>query len=321
MPLLPPTYHPHLWFCSLPGRNRARCTSAAPLYFQPESHSGYECRDGGLKHNNPVELGVNECKQIWHPDVGFDVILSIGSGRAQKPQPKPASWKLIPDWLADLFNTLMSTMDGEEAWERFLQNQEPRTTSKASRLNVEFASTEAPALDDTSQVDSMEDLARTFEFREPRVGADESFTPILGRCESTLLDQLADRLRASMYFFQLESIRKLEDIYSVTGWIGCQIEPVDRAYSTLLQHTKSFQVKEKPYYLPINWHTMAGPGLRIPIEFNQQNVDAAIRIDVSFGAAHSVSISGFPLPLRVSVLWLSPARLSRCVFLPPRSQN
>jgi hypothetical protein len=222
------------------------------MYFEPETWCGYECRDGGLKHNNPIQLGVDECKEIWHPDVGFDVILSVGSGRARKPQQKPASWKLLPAWLGDLFNTLMSTMNGEEAWTRFRQGQAPRTRNRASRLNVKLTSEETPALDDISKIPALEGMARKFDFGPPPAQERDPFEPIAGSFvfNYTLLNQLADQLRASMYFFQLVSIRKQKDIYSVTGWIGCRIDPEERAFTTILQKTNNFQVKGRPFPAP-----------------------------------------------------------------------
>ncbi len=282
--------------------NRARCTSAAPLYFEPETCHGEECRDGGLKHNNPVQLGVNECKDIWHPDVAFDVILSVGSGRSRKQLQKPAPWKLLPEWLIGLFNTLMSTMDGEAAWERFIQGQEPRIRNRATRLNVKFPGDEAPALDDTSKIDSMERMAYGFEFSEARADLLDPFSPASGLFlhGHTLLEQLADQLWASMYFFQLVSIRKQKDIYSVTGWIGCRIQPGEGALLILLQRTEGFWVKGRELPMPYD-AAFHNPGLHVPVEFNHQAIDDAIRIDVDFGETHRVSISGFPLTLRVSV--------------------
>src|ERR1700733_10265061 len=92
---------------------RARCTSAAPMYFEPTSHEGNECRDGGLKENNPVQIAVNESKTIWGNKTNFDLVLSVGAGQAQDPQKRPSSNFILPSCLTDLFNILISTMNGE----------------------------------------------------------------------------------------------------------------------------------------------------------------------------------------------------------------
>lgn len=266
------------------------------MFFEHVNHQGYECRDGGLKENNPLQLAVNESKKIWESITDFDVILSIGSGRATHPQQKPASWKLLPQWLVDLFNTLISTMDGEDAWRRFSEGQEDRITSRASRLNVKFKSSYEPALDDCTQIRLMEELAKSSNFHhKPSPGP---FSPITGRPGSNQLDLLADRLRASLFFFNLVSVTKHLEIYSVTGWIGCRLEPTQDALRTLLGRTKSFHVKGREYAVPNTAN--GGQYFRLDVDFAEQSLGTPIRIDVNFGLSHAVSISGFPMTLQVS---------------------
>jgi predicted acylesterase/phospholipase RssA len=65
--------------------SRARCTSAAPMYFEPTEYDGNVCRDGGLLENNPVQIAVNEARTIWGPDIVFDTVLSLGCGEAKDP--------------------------------------------------------------------------------------------------------------------------------------------------------------------------------------------------------------------------------------------
>ena len=55
----------------------ARATSAAPTYFKPFAHvpSGKIFLDGGLFHNNPIEVALREARLLWpgfadlHPDI------------------------------------------------------------------------------------------------------------------------------------------------------------------------------------------------------------------------------------------------------------
>ncbi|KAI3318588.1 ankyrin [Xylariaceae sp. AK1471] len=49
----------HLWEATYLA---PRCTSAAPMFFELMRHSGVDCRDGGLKENNPLHIAVNESK-------------------------------------------------------------------------------------------------------------------------------------------------------------------------------------------------------------------------------------------------------------------
>lgn len=291
------------------------------MYFEHVTHDGWACRDGGLRENNPVQLAVNEARKLWGPpvwsNVQFDMILSVGSGFARNPQTKPASWHILPDWLVALFNALISTMNGQDAWKRFIESQEGRTRIKdrSSRLNVKFDSDTELALDDVAGIPRMEALARQCSFYE-RLCVWDPFCPILQKWaldKATTLERLADRLRASVFFFQLVSITKQSEIYSVSGWIGCQLsgstEPGDsHALGALLARTEGFWVKERKFALPGRDSGAAtssnSNGTRVPfvldIDFSHQQMDVPVRIDVEFkgNKSHVTSISGFPMTLR-----------------------
>ena len=131
------------------------------MFFEHTSHSGCDCRDGGLKANNPIQQAVNESKSIWGKEIDFDLLLSIGPGHADKPQKQPSSRHVMPQWLTNLLKTLLSTMDGQGAWDMFVQSAEPRIHDRATRLNVEFEDQSEPALDDIGSVRRMELAAST----------------------------------------------------------------------------------------------------------------------------------------------------------------
>ena len=62
----------------------ARCTSAAPSFFRPmfvdvPAPGGWYI-DGGLRHNNPSKLALDEARRIW-PTVKRFCLVSIGTGR------------------------------------------------------------------------------------------------------------------------------------------------------------------------------------------------------------------------------------------------
>jgi hypothetical protein len=86
----------------------ARCTSAAPSFFRrmfvgvPAPGGWY--LDGGLRHNNPSQVALDEARRIW-PTVNRFCLVSIGTGRqkfvefidikdsdAPKPEQKKASF-------------------------------------------------------------------------------------------------------------------------------------------------------------------------------------------------------------------------------------
>ena len=67
----------------------ARCTSAAPSFFRsmfvevPAPGGWYI--DGGLRHNNPSQLALDEARRIW-PTIKRFCLVSIGTGRQKNVQ-------------------------------------------------------------------------------------------------------------------------------------------------------------------------------------------------------------------------------------------
>ncbi|KAF5717819.1 hypothetical protein FMUND_5550 [Fusarium mundagurra] len=276
----------------LPLWKAARCTSAAPMYFEHVSHAGHECRDGGLKENNPIQVALNESRKIWEEPT-HDVILSLGSGQARYPATEPVSTAIIPKWLSHLFSTLVSTMNGEDAWDKFRRSQDGRIIDRASRFNVRFDGSTEPALDDVNAITSMETAAKkaTFYERPSR----SLFSATSGIIQEDALHRMADRLRASLYFFDLGSITKHGAVTIIHGWICCRLMPNDQGFKELLSRTLRFIVRGKVYEfkrVPID------QPLRFAVEFQHQHLDEPIRIDVNFGATHSTTISGFPMTLK-----------------------
>ena len=62
----------------------ARCTSAAPSFFKPMfveiPTPGGWFLDGGLRHNNPSQLALDEANRLW-PTVKRFCLVSVGTGR------------------------------------------------------------------------------------------------------------------------------------------------------------------------------------------------------------------------------------------------
>ena len=77
-------------------------------------------QDGGLKHNNPVDLALWESKQIWPPNTAPDVVLSLGTGTEDclKSLKAPHFRHVLNDgFIPRLCRSFMSSLDGQRAWQ------------------------------------------------------------------------------------------------------------------------------------------------------------------------------------------------------------
>ncbi|KAH6855719.1 acyl transferase/acyl hydrolase/lysophospholipase [Chaetomium sp. MPI-CAGE-AT-0009] len=279
----------------------ARCTSAAPMYFEPFSHAARICRDGGLKENNPTQVALNEARKIPNCSTRpLDLILSIGSGFADNPASAPNNnslgIRLIPEWLSNLFATLISTMNGEEAWQKFHDNHKGHIQERASRLNVKIAGPEEPSFDDITKIAKMETEARQYKFTGSVPNTPTS--PILGPAPSCMIQCAADRLRASLFFFELDNVTQHDRVSHVEGHIFCRLRPGEKGFRELLEQSRHFVVHGRKEVVVVPPLVRDGTvPMQIKVKFQEQRLSKNIRIDVNFGGEHSVAISGFPVEL------------------------
>jgi hypothetical protein len=85
------------------------------------------------------------------------------------------------EWLKALFATLLATMNGDEAWEKFRNNVGEPILGRCRRLNIIFPSMiePEPALDDVGMIPAMEQLGTIAHFPyEPPCLVD--FAPVSG---------------------------------------------------------------------------------------------------------------------------------------------
>jgi hypothetical protein len=257
------------------------------------------CRDGGLRENNPVQIAVDESKAIWGADRRFDMILSVGSGRAKDP-PSAPSTNLLPSWLKSLVHTLLMSMDGDDAWSRFIRSAEKPVRSHTRRLNVQFEDERAPSLDDVTRIEEMRRAATNYDFKAPDLSHNQD--SIIPPVSDGILE-IALRIRASLFFFEPTSIgyNSNRDIIVIKGCICCRLGPGMEHFNNLLSLTEGFQVKES--FIPCSQH--ASEAFRVYIDFREEIYlrDEQVRIDVRFTdgeKGYLVPISGFPMTLRVS---------------------
>ncbi|KAI1204747.1 uncharacterized protein F4807DRAFT_446063 [Annulohypoxylon truncatum] len=212
----------------------ARATSAAPLAFEPFSHtlSGQKYVDGALYHNNPVIIADIEGKAIW-PDSRVtrpDILLSLGTGSERRDSKTSSSidtsqvlrsTELTEDlttrpYFMELarfgYDHLMNSMDCDQIWHQWLQIRSPDTPDKQRyrRINV--------TLDDPIQLDAFNKIDKCCEAVEKWY--DESDAEI---------QNIADQLIASCFFYRFDQsdIKKIRrnGEYECIGTIECRLLP------------------------------------------------------------------------------------------------
>lgn len=268
------------------------------MYFERAHHAGQECWDGGLKANNPIQLAMTEPQSVWGSDVDFDLLLSVGSGHAGRPQRQHTA-HMAQSWVGDLLKVLLSTMNGETAWETF--RPEARILDRAVRLNVEFDSEVQPALDDVKSIPAMQSAAENHRFTNNPYGVFRisPLSPLNGKVPGQMLPCLAAQLRGSMFFFDMEYMEQRRGVVSFWGSICCRLAPDEDGFATLIGRTKGFSVVGEFLDLGKPPKGSENAPFKFPIVFHEYPTsNKPVRIDVNFGEDYQVAISGFPTTVK-----------------------
>jgi hypothetical protein len=238
---------------------------------------------------------MTEPQSVWGSDVDFDLLLSVGSGHAGRTERQHTA-HIGQSWVADLLKVLLRTMNGESTWDAFFP--EPRIRDRAVRLNVEFDSEVQPALDDVSSIPAMQSAAENHRFPNNPHGVFRTsrLSPLDGNVPGQMLPCLAARLRAGMFFFEMEYMEQNKSLVSFRGWICCRLAPDEDGFAALMERTKGFYVAGE--YLNFVMVSEIAP-FRFPIVFHQHPTsNRPVRIDVNFGEDYRVGISGFPTTVK-----------------------
>ena len=167
-------------------------------------------QDGGLKHNNPLDLALWECAKIWAPGTAPDVVLSIGTGKDDSlKSPKAPHFRnvLNDGFLPRLCRSFMSSIDGERAWRDLANRLDDDVRADYFRLNVPFAGDE-PRLDDLGYLDTL----RTSVHLQPDGSRDRT--------------KIAFALLVASFYFELDRVPTFEQgRYLCEGSIRCRNEP------------------------------------------------------------------------------------------------
>lgn len=127
-------------------------------------------QDGGLAHNNPVNIAGWECRRIWPEIERPDILVSLGTGAKVNPTPVPVSTvprEMMNGFVPRLWRSFMSSLDGQRVWQDVVNRLDRQTREDYFRLNV-FLPYEEPRIDDIS---SMERL-RTSVHTQSQLGQD-----------------------------------------------------------------------------------------------------------------------------------------------------
>lgn len=194
--------------------NSARATSAAPTYYKPFPHkpSKHTYIDGGIWHNNPVNIADSERKLIWADTAHLppDILLSIGSSCCQTlPTPKRPSKAVrrrgigsnIKAYYRIAVDHIESSLDSEKIWREYLERLSPSQEQRCRyrRLNVELEEA-PPKLDDVDSIDELQTAARKQWSRDSRIS-----------------DVAQDLIASSFYFEKVKVATEDDESYICTG--------------------------------------------------------------------------------------------------------
>ncbi|KAF3315355.1 hypothetical protein TWF173_003895 [Orbilia oligospora] len=271
------------------------CTSACPPYFPPHVDNRGAYRDGGLKANNPIHLAATEAKALWAPR--YDIILSIGSGKATKLSNGAGHRDYIPnDRVRRLFDELLKNINGNATWVEFQESWPERVLERSERLNVDLTQQYEPAFNELSEIADMEKQAKSYSPTQQLF--DSPFQPIVGNIEAKLIETLADRLRASLFFLEVKSVNRGDGFtVSVKGALRCRLGPGDKGFESLLSMVSSFKVNDETVVSYSNSSPPTVEFFGLNINFSDDSMDKAVRIDVNFGKPYWVAISGCPITI------------------------
>jgi len=243
-------------------------------------------QDGGLRHNNPINIALWESNRIWGHKTSKDVVLSLGTGTQASATTTQATESIYNGFIPRLCRSFLTSLDGELIWRDLLNHLGSDAGNKFFRLNITFKNKE-PRLDDVKAMDRLSQ------------GVDDSN-------EKEKLADIKLALLASCFFFELKQAPRFDP----SGFFVCHGEIRVR-----YEYTKVFMALRGISGAPIEFskdNTPLGPidpevdfcagclRFRKKICFFVRHVSEAITISMAMDKFRH-SISGFPQ----SMAWFS----------------
>jgi hypothetical protein len=208
-------------------------------------------------------------------------MLSLGTGTSTAVSANNAISR--PRFYERLFASFMRSLDGEDAWERFLNNVPMKSRHRYHRLNIQFTGPE-PCLDDADRLPELkENVSSTIHHDQP-----------------TMLSVI-DSVLASMFYFELDRLPTRDDSgFSCSGTIFCRLNlPVDglRQLHFRLVETSSWFIIQGCPVVCSQGIPKGLPPFRKRITFRVESRDELITLSVRGITSKTRQLSGFPTTL------------------------
>jgi hypothetical protein len=245
--------------------NRARATSAAPIYFSSYHH--FRTRkhyvDGAILRNNPVRITDEERRLIWkNGNNRADIVLSLGSGvqtnregdkrKSTKQSKTKYVLRMVPKGLKKKITTsyhmVTSTLDCEREWHEFVASvrDDKSFVRVCHRLNVGLEE-KPPKLDDIEMMGTLQyetdyyfsgTAIKRYINREYKTGREH-------------IQAVASRLVASLFYFEEVSLHpqaplNQKKLRAVSGLLRCRLSRnMEKQFAFLVASKPEFRICER----------------------------------------------------------------------------
>ncbi|KAM0209837.1 hypothetical protein ACHAQD_011014 [Fusarium lateritium] len=199
------------------------CSAIPIISYYPDGTIDGDVRfqDGGLTFNNPASIAVKEVAALFPDAPEPSIVVSLGTGSSQELEHDKHCFQ--PRWVATfparLVRAFFKQADCNRAWKQVVSQRREGQRGKFVRLDVKFSGRQ-PSLDDTSRLKDVADTARVSALESPEIR------------------QLAQCIRAEMFFFELDTARPPRWVnggYDFFGRIACRLETGTPEHVTLMQ--------------------------------------------------------------------------------------
>jgi hypothetical protein len=186
-------------------------------------------------YNNPASIAVQEVGALFPAKTEPSSVVSLGTGsaKARHLDASRARYLWQDSFLCRLSRTFWQYGSSKRAWQQLLSHQKVGKSGVFFRFDVEFEGPEPP-LDDVHVMKEIGDLARET------------------MLDSPALNQLVFRIRAELFFFELDPsypFQLINGVYDCVGRVLCRLRAgtpeFDALMSQLERSSAQFLVGDK----------------------------------------------------------------------------